>query len=172
MVSPALLTVYKEQVATRALQLLLSSRVMSTVKKAGLFPGASVLYCYHTSNNTDTVEWREGTVVSAETHRVRINTTAGISSSVAYEDICLLPASTLTRSLTERSVEDKIAPGEYGNITPLPTPAHDLLAAEHQADTVINEGYFASAQPLTEDTRQSQLCRRTYEAEHPTLLPT
>lgn len=111
-VTPELLEAYKEQVATRALQRLLSVRAPSTIPPADLEPGTEVFYFYKSSKQSEPVEWRPGVVISAETHLVRLRTPSGKTSSVAYEDLRLRPSSELSRYLMEGDAD--IAQAEGG----------------------------------------------------------
>lgn len=105
MVSKELVTAYQEQVETRALQILLSARAPSTVPPAALIQRSPALFFYHSSNHTDPVQWREGTIFFAERYFVCIRTDADRLLSVAYENIRIRPSSLLTRALMEGSVE-------------------------------------------------------------------
>lgn len=116
-VTPDLLQAYKEQVATRALQRLLSARAPSTIPPSVLNPGTPILYFYRSSKQSDPIEWRPGTVVSAEQHIVRVKNLSGRLSSVSYEDIRLRPTSALTKSLMEGDTEDVPVVPEGGSST-------------------------------------------------------
>lgn len=113
-ISSELLSAYKQQAATRALQRLLSSRAPSTIPPSMLKEGTPILYFYKSSKQSEPVEWRSGTVVSAEPHLVRIKNALGRSSSIAYEDLHLRPESNLARDLMEPDTAPATAQPERG----------------------------------------------------------
>lgn len=100
-VIPEIVKVYKEQIATRALQRLLSARAPYKILPSVLKTDTRILYFYRSPKQRDLVEWSPGTVVSAEPHLVRIRNLSGSLSCVEYEDIWISPTSLFTRSLME-----------------------------------------------------------------------
>lgn len=106
---------YGDQFATRALQRLLKSRVPSSAPHSMLKEVQGILYIYRSSKGNEAVEWKEGTVISAHPHDVRIRISACRKSSVAYKDLRIRPSSALTLELMEVSVEKIVVHPEAGD---------------------------------------------------------
>lgn len=82
--------------------------------------GAKILYNYKSSKMNERDEWRPSTVIEAKQNLFRIKTAAGRTSSVAYEDLRILPTSALALSLKEGDMETATAPE-----SPMSTINHD-----------------------------------------------
>ena len=127
-VDPDLFEAAREQSATRAIQRLLNGRAPSDIPPFCLPAGADILYFYKSSKKKDKVEWKRGTVITAEKHFVSVRTTTGRTTRIAYEDIRLLPKSELASKLMEDTVEHAIAADE----------TTDAAAPEQAGDATID----------------------------------
>lgn len=146
-VTTELLQAYKEQVATRALQRLLSARAPSTIPPSALKADTPILYFYRSSKQSDPAEWRPGTVISAEPYLVRIRNLSGRLSSVAYEDIRLRPTSPLTRSLMEGDEDHRLTMPEGGEHD---EPQATTIASDTEPSSVVT-ALMAKVIPIPDD---------------------
>lgn len=114
-----MLEAYKEQVGTRAIQRLLSSRTPSSIPPSSLPPGTQVLYFYKSTKKCDPVEWRPGMVIAAETYLVRLKTASGRVLSVTYEGLRLRPYYDIPHVLMEGDMDKAISNPEGGRFNQL-----------------------------------------------------
>lgn len=112
-----LLDAHKQQAAIRALNKLLRGRRTTTLSEADIKEGDRVAYYYNSTKCSEQPEWREGTVSTVFKDLVEIKTgKKGANARVAYEDLRILPKSTLATDLmngTDLSDEES-AEGEEG----------------------------------------------------------
>lgn len=117
LVSEELIEAYKDREYARVLQRMLKSRSPATVTPDILPTGTPIYYFYRSSKHTEPVEWKEGKVVEAKSHFVRILTDKDRKTCIAYEDIRVRPRLRVTYDLMGDCVEDYIA--------------HDVVGSRH-----------------------------------------
>lgn len=136
----------REQAATRAIQRLLKGRAPSTISPAVLKNGTPILYFYKSTKASEPIEWRPGTVISADPHRVKIRNKSGAYSFVAYEDLRLRPQSALTRQLMDGTLES-VLEDESLNI---PIDDTGALSIESSDDSAADQGDDEDSESSTE----------------------
>jgi len=97
--SSELLRAHQEQVARRALHEFIHSRITATVS-SDLLPPRTPVYFFFKENKVGT--WRSGYVLQAEGHIVNVCTDRELKNKplqVAYEDVRVVPSSTLLQEL-------------------------------------------------------------------------
>lgn len=111
-VTQDLLNAHKEQVATRALQRLLHSRLPDSPTPEMFAPGDNVWVFYNTSKQNVKPEWVRAKVIQAEQHHlIARRSLRGPPMRVAYEDVRLAPSGQLAQELLSCSVEPELGYG-------------------------------------------------------------
>lgn len=80
------------------------------------------------------MEWKEGPVISAEHHTIRIKNASGRSFSVEYEEIIIFPSSDLETSIMEDNTESAAVPNEMKTRGPR---VEDHRTAEQEKDQLM-----------------------------------
>lgn len=136
MVTEDLFQSAREQAATRAIQRLVKGRAPSAVPPSLISPGTKILYFYRSSKASEPVEWRAGTVIRAEAHRVYIFNLSGAKSYVAYENLRLRLNSPLARELMEDTLEQVFDASIDGSMPP--TDQDGIISENDDIDAPCN----------------------------------
>lgn len=124
LVTNALLQAHREQIATRTIQRLMSSRAPHVVRPDMFNPGDPVWVFYRTTKQNEKVGWIQATVVRTEDHYlIARRSRRGPPMRIAYEDVRFAPRSSLTAELLSCSLEEELYgdatnPAETDTITP------------------------------------------------------
>lgn len=101
-----LIEAHKEQMATRALNRLLRSHHDDTIEPSAIKSDDNIASYFNTSQMNGPPEWKIGSIKTVLLHYVEVAaSTKGPPSRVAYEDLCILPNSTITCELMDSSVD-------------------------------------------------------------------